>query len=85
MVQADVSRYLFASECAHADPPITVFRTSSASSAAHNFAMPALSPTMTEGTITKWNVKEGPLLLSKAGEGVSDEHQVIPSRPATFS
>lgn len=27
--------------------------------AAHNFTMPALSPTMTEGNITSWKVKEG--------------------------
>jgi hypothetical protein len=27
--------------------------------AAQNFTMPALSPTMTEGNIAKWNVKEG--------------------------
>ncbi|KAI6783850.1 Pyruvate dehydrogenase complex protein X component-like protein [Emericellopsis cladophorae] len=27
--------------------------------AAHNFTMPALSPTMTEGNIASWNVKEG--------------------------
>lgn len=35
------------------------FRTSSASLAAQNFTMPALSPTMTEGNIAKWNIKEG--------------------------
>jgi hypothetical protein len=35
------------------------FRTSAASLAAQNFTMPALSPTMTEGNIAKWNVKEG--------------------------
>lgn len=27
--------------------------------AAQNFTMPAMSPTMTEGNIAKWNVKEG--------------------------
>src|SRR6202034_598903 len=27
--------------------------------AAHSFTMPALSPTMTEGNIAKWSVKEG--------------------------
>ncbi|KAF2456847.1 hypothetical protein BDY21DRAFT_386257 [Lineolata rhizophorae] len=27
--------------------------------AAHNFAMPAMSPTMTEGNISKWKLKEG--------------------------
>lgn len=37
----------------------TAFRTTSAGFAAHNFAMPALSPTMTEGNISKWKVKEG--------------------------
>jgi hypothetical protein len=35
------------------------FRTSAACLAAQNFTMPALSPTMTEGNIAKWNVKEG--------------------------
>jgi hypothetical protein len=37
----------------------TGFRTSSASLVAHNFTMPALSPTMTEGNIASWKVKEG--------------------------
>ncbi|KAI8626936.1 mitochondrial pyruvate dehydrogenase protein x component-like protein [Xylariaceae sp. FL1651] len=35
------------------------FRTSAASLAAQNFTMPALSPTMTEGNIANWKVKEG--------------------------
>ncbi|PSS00969.1 hypothetical protein BD289DRAFT_423068 [Coniella lustricola] len=35
------------------------FRTSAASLAAQNFTMPALSPTMTEGNIAAWRVKEG--------------------------
>jgi hypothetical protein len=35
------------------------FRTSSAALVAHNFTMPALSPTMTEGNIASWKVKEG--------------------------
>lgn len=35
------------------------FRTSTASLAAQNFTMPALSPTMTEGNIATWKVKEG--------------------------
>ncbi|KAI1282188.1 hypothetical protein F5Y07DRAFT_351637 [Xylaria sp. FL0933] len=35
------------------------FRTSAASLAAQNFTMPALSPTMTEGNIASWKVKEG--------------------------
>lgn len=35
------------------------FRTSTASLAAQNFTMPALSPTMTEGNIAAWRVKEG--------------------------
>ena len=34
-------------------------RTSAKCLAAQNFTMPALSPTMTEGNIAKWNVKEG--------------------------
>ena len=35
------------------------YRTSAAVQAAQNFTMPALSPTMTEGNIAKWQVKEG--------------------------
>ncbi|PBP15637.1 pyruvate dehydrogenase protein x component [Diplocarpon rosae] len=35
------------------------FRTSTTCRAAQNFTMPALSPTMTEGNIAKWAVKEG--------------------------
>lgn len=35
------------------------FRTSAAALAAQNFTMPALSPTMTQGNIAKWKVKEG--------------------------
>lgn len=35
------------------------FRSCSASQAASNFTMPALSPTMTEGNIAGWKVKEG--------------------------
>ncbi|KAK4146938.1 uncharacterized protein C8A04DRAFT_34499 [Dichotomopilus funicola] len=35
------------------------FRTSAAALAAQNFTMPALSPTMTEGNIAAWRVKEG--------------------------
>ncbi|KZF25131.1 hypothetical protein L228DRAFT_243923 [Xylona heveae TC161] len=35
------------------------YRTSAAAFAAQNFAMPAMSPTMTEGNISSWKVKEG--------------------------
>jgi hypothetical protein len=35
------------------------FRSSAASLTAQNFTMPALSPTMTEGNIANWKVKEG--------------------------
>ncbi|KAH8782855.1 hypothetical protein F5883DRAFT_537183 [Diaporthe sp. PMI_573] len=35
------------------------FRTSASSLAAQNFTMPALSPTMTEGNIATWKVKDG--------------------------
>lgn len=37
----------------------TGFRTSASSLAAQNFTMPALSPTMTEGNIATWKVKDG--------------------------
>lgn len=35
------------------------FSAGSRDEAAHNFTMPALSPTMTEGNIASWRVKEG--------------------------
>lgn len=35
------------------------FRTSAVYNAAQNFTMPAMSPTMTEGNIASWRVKEG--------------------------
>ncbi|KAI0014078.1 hypothetical protein F4779DRAFT_560652 [Xylariaceae sp. FL0662B] len=35
------------------------FRTSAASLAAKNFTMPALSPSMTEGNVANWKIKEG--------------------------
>lgn len=35
------------------------FSTGQVSLAAQNFNMPALSPTMTEGNIGKWKLKEG--------------------------
>ncbi|KAI5867997.1 pyruvate dehydrogenase protein x component [Durotheca rogersii] len=35
------------------------FRTSAAAAAAQNFTMPALSPTMTEGNIASWKLREG--------------------------
>jgi len=35
------------------------FHPAPASLAAQNFSMPALSPTMTEGNIATWKIKEG--------------------------
>ena len=35
------------------------FRATGYNGVAQNFNMPAMSPTMTEGTITSWRVKEG--------------------------
>jgi hypothetical protein len=35
------------------------FHSGQASLAAQNFNMPALSPTMTEGNIATWKIKEG--------------------------
>lgn len=35
------------------------YRTSAACLAAQNFTMPAMSPTMTEGNISSWKIKEG--------------------------
>lgn len=42
-----------------AQPPSIDFTTSSRCLAAQNFTMPALSPTMTEGNIASWKVKDG--------------------------
>jgi hypothetical protein len=39
-------------------------RTTTPKNAAENLNMPALSPTMTEGTISSWKVKEGSFHLS---------------------
>ncbi|KAK6194025.1 hypothetical protein LQW54_011874 [Pestalotiopsis sp. IQ-011] len=41
------------------DASVRGLRTTAASRAAQNFTMPALSPTMTEGNIASWKVKEG--------------------------
>ena len=42
---------------------VSGLRTSSKLLAAQNFTMPALSPTMTEGNIASWKVKEGTSVL----------------------
>ncbi|EGY14924.1 pyruvate dehydrogenase protein X component [Verticillium dahliae VdLs.17] len=44
---------------APAETAIRGFRSSARCAAAQNFTMPALSPTMTEGNIATWKVKEG--------------------------
>ncbi|KAH6627812.1 hypothetical protein F5144DRAFT_285126 [Chaetomium tenue] len=41
------------------DAMVRGYRTSPAALAAQNFTMPALSPTMTEGNIAAWKIKEG--------------------------
>lgn len=38
---------------------LPAFRTATRPLAAQNFTMPAMSPTMTEGNIASWKVKEG--------------------------
>lgn len=43
----------------------TGLRTTSNRHAASSFSMPAMSPTMTEGGITSWNVKEGVFTRSR--------------------
>jgi len=35
------------------------FHVAAVNHAAHNFTMPAMSPTMTEGNVGTWKVKEG--------------------------
>ncbi|KAK3375301.1 hypothetical protein B0H63DRAFT_275147 [Podospora didyma] len=46
------------------DAAVRGFRTSAAALAAQNLTMPALSPTMTEGNIASWRVKEGDKFLA---------------------
>lgn len=46
------------SKCSHPQPR-RALSTNPSCLAAHNFAMPAMSPTMTEGNISSWKVKEG--------------------------
>ena len=46
-----------------------------------NILMPALSPTMTEGKLAKWHVKEGDTI--KSGQVVC-EIGVAPVKPAEF-
>ena len=62
MLQLEVSELFFGtglkSPRAHSSDDAG-FRTSAAALAAQNFTMPALSPTMTEGNIAAWKVKEG--------------------------
>ncbi len=64
---SEVSSYVFCSLASRdtASDPLTMtgFRSMARSMAAQNFTMPAMSPTMTEGNIAKWNVKEGMELL----------------------
>jgi hypothetical protein len=57
---------------------LAAFRTSRQTLAAHNLPMPALSPTMTEGTISKWLLKEGSLTLDRLRALVADDLQAIP-------
>ncbi|KUI65026.1 Pyruvate dehydrogenase complex protein X component, mitochondrial [Cytospora mali] len=54
-----LSARLARSKLPHEAVTVRGFRTSTASLAAQNFTMPALSPTMTEGNIATWRVKEG--------------------------
>jgi len=46
----------------------TGFSSTPAPSAASNFSMPSLSPTMTEGNIASWKLKEGMLDTERATE-----------------
>lgn len=43
----------------HPSQHARTFRSTPSSFAAQNFTMPAMSPTMTEGNIASWKVKEG--------------------------
>ncbi|KAJ4391105.1 pyridoxine biosynthesis protein [Gnomoniopsis smithogilvyi] len=54
-----LSARLARSKLPHEAACVRGFRTSTASLAVQNFTMPALSPTMTEGNIASWRVKEG--------------------------
>lgn len=48
-----------ATRCASRNAARRGFHVSQRGAAAQNYTMPALSPTMTEGNISKWNLKEG--------------------------
>lgn len=48
-----------ATRCASRNAAKRGFHVSQRGAAAQNYTMPALSPTMTEGNISKWNLKEG--------------------------
>lgn len=48
-------------------------RTTVSRNAASNLNMPALSPTMTEGTISSWKVKEGSFHLTTTHLGKSED------------
>ena len=39
--------------------------------------MPALSPTMTEGNLTKWHVKKGDLIKSINGKSINDIYEYM--------
>ncbi|KAK9253164.1 hypothetical protein V1507DRAFT_459346 [Lipomyces tetrasporus] len=56
-----ITRQLFSYSCRNITARTTcrTFRTCAVYNAASNFAMPALSPTMTEGGISGWKIKEG--------------------------
>lgn len=54
------------------------FRAAAINHAAQNFTMPALSPTMTEGNIATWKVKEGACgrpMGAGAGHGSHSEQE----------
>ena len=55
---------------------VSGFQTSSKLLAAQNFTMPALSPTMTEGNIASWKVKEGTNVL-RMGYGLTIAFAVL--------
>lgn len=58
MAHGEVNMLQFGIYIIQADMKIAL-HSSRASLAAQNFNMPALSPTMTEGNIATWKIKEG--------------------------
>ena len=68
MAHAEVSTSTIGIHTSHVDSNVA-FHSGQAALAAQNFNMPALSPTMTEGNIATWKIKEGTTSLAHHTRG----------------